>query len=77
MDYFTTATDASFSKRASEENAGAFFNQLNSPNSIGCVDGRHIRMKSPKDIGSNILHLQAVFSLYCLLHVMRNINCLC
>jgi hypothetical protein len=44
----------------------AFLDKLNSPNSVGCVDGKHIRLKSPQNIGFNILHLQAVYSSFLL-----------
>lgn len=49
MDYFATATDASSSSRAMEENAEVFLHKLNSSNSVGCVDGKHIPVPKTSD----------------------------
>jgi hypothetical protein len=59
--YFATATNASFFRRATEENAEAFLDKLNSHNSTGCTDGKHIRLRIPQNIEFNILYFQAVF----------------
>nr|CAI5829778.1 unnamed protein product [Callosobruchus analis] len=40
-----------------------FYNKWNFPNCIGCIDGKHIRIKCPKKTGSTFFNYKSYFSI--------------
>lgn len=40
-----------------------FYNKWNFPNCIGCIDGKHIRVKCPKKTGSTYFNYKSYFSI--------------
>lgn len=55
-----------------ENTADAFYNKWNCPNCIGSIDGKHIRVKCPKNSGSMYYNYKQFFSIVLLAIVDAN-----
>lgn len=64
------------SKLNMKDKANEFWTKWNFPNCIGSIEGKHIRMKCPKNTGSLYYNYKSYFSLVLLTLVDTNYKCL-